>query len=168
MLLDTIQWWLAVEAIGLIALPITLVLFRALPGRGIAFGKPLGLLLTGYLFWLALTLHVLPNRPGSVVLVLAAIVAVDYLILRRHWGELREALESRAALLLASELVFLVGFFTAAHIKTFIPEINGTEKPMDFLFLNAASRSTYYPPEDPWMAGFDVSYYYFGYVIQAM
>jgi YYY domain-containing protein len=168
MLHDTIQWWLAVEAIGLIALPIALFLFRTLPGRGIAFAKPLGLLLTGYLFWIALTLHVLPNRPGSIVLILFAILAVDYLILRRHWGELREAVESRAMLFVASEVVFLVAFFTAAHIKSFIPEINGTEKPMDFLFLNAASRSTYYPPADPWMSGFDVSYYYFGYVIQAM
>jgi uncharacterized membrane protein len=93
MLQDTIQWWLAVEAIGLIALPIALTLFRSLPGRGIAFAKPLGLLLTGYLFWIALTLHVLPNRPGSVVLILFAIVAIDYLILRRNWGELREAFE---------------------------------------------------------------------------
>jgi YYY domain-containing protein len=168
MLQDTIQWWLAVEAIGLIALPIALVLFRTLPGRGIAFAKPLGLLLTGYLFWIALTLHVLPNRPGSIVLILAAIAAIDYLILRRSWAELREALESRAVLFIAAEAVFCLAFFTAAHIKTFLPEISGTEKPMDFLFLNTASRSQYYPPEDPWMAGFDVSYYYFGYVIQAM
>ncbi len=36
------------------------------------------------------------------------------------------------------------------------------------MFLNALDRSRYYPPEDPWLAGFDVSYYYFGYLIQAM
>ena len=28
--------------------------------------------------------------------------------------------------------------FVAAHIKSFIPEISGTEKPMDFMLLNAA------------------------------
>jgi YYY domain-containing protein len=39
---------------------------------------------------------------------------------------------------------------------------------MDFMFLNASSRSTYYPPSDPWLAGYGVSYYYFGYVINAM
>src|SRR3990167_2504451 len=39
---------------------------------------------------------------------------------------------------------------------------------MDFMLLNAVDRSRYYPPEDPWLAGFDVSYYYFGYLIQAM
>ncbi len=39
---------------------------------------------------------------------------------------------------------------------------------MDFMLLNTASRSTYYPPQDPWLSGFHVSYYYFGYVLQAM
>ena len=168
MLAETIAWWLVIVLVGLVALPVTLVLFRSLPGMGIAFAKPLGLLLTGYLFWLALTAHLLPNRPGSIVWVLLLIGAVDFLILRRDWPAMRSALAGKWRLLVAVEVVFALAFFTAAHIKSFIPEIIGTEKPMDFMFLNAVSRSTYYPPEDPWLAGFDVSYYYFGYLIQAM
>ena len=168
MIQDTFRWWLAVSIIGLIALPIAMTLFRSLPGRGIAFAKPLGLLLTGYLFWLALSLHVMPNRPGTIVWALIALVAIDYLILRRRWPEYLEALRERAGLVVAVEVVFFAGLFVAAHVKSFIPEIAGTEKPMDFMFLNAAGRSTYYPPDDPWLAGFNVSYYYFGYVINAM
>ncbi len=168
MLLETFRWWLVISVIGLIALPIAMTLFRSLPGRGVAFAKPLGLLLTGYLFWLALSLHVMPNRPGTIVWVLIALAVVDYLILRRRWRDYLEALQERQGLLLATEVVFFLGLFIAAHIKSFIPEISGTEKPMDFMFLNAASRSTYYPPSDPWLAGHGVSYYYFGYVINAM
>jgi YYY domain-containing protein len=117
---------------------------------------------------MALSLHVMPNRPGTIVWALIALCAVDYLILRRRWREYLEALRERAGLVLAVEVVFLAGLFTAAHIRSFIPEIAGTGKPMDFMFLNAASRSTYYPPDDPWFAGAGVSYYYFGYVINAM
>jgi YYY domain-containing protein len=168
MIQETFRWWLVVSVIGLIALPIAMTLFRDLPGRGIAFAKPLGLLLTGYLFWLALSLHVMPNRPGTIVWALIALIAVDYLILRRRWPEYVAALRERAGLAVAVEVVFFAGLFVAAHIKSFIPEISGTEKPMDFMFLNAASRSTYYPPDDPWFAGAGVSYYYFGYVINAM
>ncbi|HEX5370789.1 MAG TPA: DUF2298 domain-containing protein [Dehalococcoidia bacterium] len=168
MLEQTFRWWLAVEVFGIVGLPITLVLFRSLPGRGIAFAKPLGLLLAGYLFWLALTSHVLSNRPGSIVWVLLLLIAIDALILRNRLRETRATLQERLGLILAVEAVFTIGLFTAAHIKTFIPEIQATEKPMDFMLLNTASRSTYYPPQDPWLSGFHVSYYYFGYVLQAM
>ena len=168
MLAETFAWWLILEAVGLIALPIALILFQRLPGSGIAFAKPLGLLLGGYLFWLALTAHVLPNRPGSVVWVFLLLAAVDYLLLRRRWRETLALLESKAGLILAIEIVFTVAFLVATHIRSYIPEIAGTEKPMDFMLLNAADRSRYYPPEDPWLSGFHVSYYYFGYLIQAM
>ena len=77
MLAETFAWWLILEAVGLIALPIALVLFQRLPGAGIAFAKPLGLLLGGYLFWLALTAHLLPNRPGSIVWMFILLAAVD-------------------------------------------------------------------------------------------
>jgi YYY domain-containing protein len=168
MIAETFAWWLVIVAIGFVALPIALVLFRRLPGAGYAFAKPLGLLLTGYLFWLALTVHLLPNRPGSIVWVLLALVVVDFFILRRRGAEFRNILESRLGLILAVEVVFLLALFIGAHIRSYVPEISGTEKPMDFMFLNALDRNRFYPPDDPWLAGFDVSYYYFGYLIQAM
>ncbi len=168
MIVETFAWWLVLEAFGLVALPIAFVLFRRLPGAGYAFAKPLGLLLTGYLFWLALTAHILPNRPGSIVWVLLLLVAIDILIWRRRGTEIRDAFKSRFGLILAVEAVFLVALFAGTHIRSYIPEIAGTEKPMDFLYLNAVDRSRFYPPEDPWLAGFDVSYYYFGFLIQAM
>ena len=141
MIEETFRWWLVVAVIGLIALPIAMTLFRNLPGRGVAFAKPLGLLLTGYLFWLALSLHVMPNRPGTIVWALIALLAIDFLILRRRWPEYLAALRERAGLAVAVEVVFFAGLFVAAHIKSYIPEISGTEKPMDFMFLNAASRN---------------------------
>ncbi len=168
MIEQTFRWWLAVEVFGIVGLPIALVLFKSLPGRGIAFAKPLGLLLAGYLFWLALSAQVLSNRPGSIGWVLLVLIAIDALILRGRLQETRTTLQERLGLILAVEVVFTLGLFAAAHIKTFIPEIQATEKPMDFMLLNTASRSTYYPPQDPWLSGFHVSYYYFGYVLQAM
>lgn len=168
MIAETLRWWLALEAIGLLALPIALLVFQRLPGRGYAFAKPLGLLLGGYLFWLALSLHLLPNRPGSIVWVFLCIAAADAYILRRRWPALRDALQERWAFVLAVEAVFTAVLFTAAHLRSYVPEVAGTEKPMELAFLNAAARSRYYPPEDPWFAGEGVSYYYFGYVIQAM
>jgi YYY domain-containing protein len=165
---ETLGWWLAIEVIGLVALPIAFVLFRRLPDRGYAFAKPLGILLGAYVFWLSLSAHVLSNRPGSVVWCYLAIAAVSALIFRSRRTEIIEDLRANRNAIIAVEVIFSLGLFVAAYLRAFVPEIDGTEKPMDFMFLNAASRSHYYPPSDSWLAGFDVSYYYFGYVIQAM
>src|SRR4051794_15536164 len=50
---DAIVWWLTIEILGLVALPVAAVLLRPLPDRGYAVSKVLGILLTG---WLAYTL----------------------------------------------------------------------------------------------------------------
>ena len=168
MISETFRWWLVVEGAGLLALPIALLLFQRLPGRGYAFAKPVGLLLGAYLFWLALSLHVLPNRPGSIVWVFLLLAAVDVYLIRSRGAELRDALTERAGFVIAVEVVFTGALFVAAHLRSYIPEIEATEKPMEFMLLNAASRSRYYSPDDAWFAGASVSYYYFGYVIQAM
>ena len=162
------HWWLIVEAIGLIALPIALMAFRRLPGAGYAFAKPLGILLGAYLFWLALSLHILPNRPGSIVWVFLLLVAVDALLVRGRWPQLVQALRERLGLIIAVEVLFALSFAVAVYLRSYVPEIGGTEKPMDFMLLNAASRSRFYPPDDAWLSGFGVSYYYLGFVIQAM
>ena len=52
-MLDVLIWWLVLQAIGLLALPITLKLLRFLPNRGFGFARQVGLLLTGLLGLLA-------------------------------------------------------------------------------------------------------------------
>ena len=39
---------------------------------------------------------------------------------------------------------------------------------MEIAFQNAILRSEHFPPLDPWLSGFGISYYYFGYVMMAM
>ncbi|HEY7270444.1 MAG TPA: DUF2298 domain-containing protein, partial [Dehalococcoidia bacterium] len=145
--------------------------FRPLPAPArprLRLAKPLGVLLGAYLFWLSLSAHVLSNRPGSIIWCYVAIAVMSALIFRARRQEIVDSMRENARVIIAVEVIFTLALFGAAYLRAFVPDIDATEKPMDFMFLNAASRSHYYPPSDSWLAGYDVSYYYFGYVIQAM
>lgn len=85
MLIDLFRWWLVVEMLGLLALPLTVWLFRGLPERGYSFAKPLGLLLTGYGAWLLSMLGL--GSFGAVQLSIIAVVIglSGALLLRREW-----------------------------------------------------------------------------------
>ena len=66
------------------------------------------------------------------------------------------------------EVLFLLAFAGWAFVRSTNPDIVGTEKPMELAFLNAILRSPTLPPNDPWLSGYSISYYYFGYVLITM
>ena len=55
----------------------------------------------------------------------------------------------------------------APLLRSFAPDVWQTEKPMDMAFVNAVGRADSFPPHDPWQAGSDVNYYYFGHYLVA-
>ena len=162
-MIDAVLWLIGVEAIGLVAIPIAYVTLGGLKDRGLTLAKPLGILLVGYLTWILSAAHILPNaRFGpQVVLILLAIVA-GWIVYRRG-GALLTHLRSNWKPLLTAELVFLAVFIGWTIYRAFDPAINHTEQPMDLMFLNASMRTEFVPPEDPWLRGEAVSYYYFGF-----
>ncbi len=64
--------------------------------------------------------------------------------------------------LLRGELVFLLGFGIFTLLWSLHPELKTGEKSMNFSFLNFFIRNENFPPEDPWAAGVQTHYYYFG------
>lgn len=161
-------WWLLLQVIGVLALPLVLKLCRFLPDRGYGFARQAGLLLSGYLFWILVTLGVLQNTTASIVLVLLLMGAASAFLWAREGREMLAALRERKRLIVATEALFFLSFVAFAVFRAYNPEIAATEKPMEFGFINAILRSRTFPPRDPWLSGYSISYYYFGYVIVAM
>ncbi len=162
------SWWAAVQLVGLIAFPIAFALFRWLPDRGYSFAKPLGLVLVGYIFWIGATAGLFPNSRGSVILVLILLSAVSLVVAGRYRSDLIQFLRQRSAYVLAVEVLFAVAFLTAAWLRSYVADITNTEKPMEFALLNSILRTEFFPGHDPWLAGHDINYYYFGYLITAI
>jgi YYY domain-containing protein len=166
-MLSLLIWWLLLEILGLAALPVAFRLFRSLPDRGYAFARPLGLLLTSYALWLLVTFGVLDNTWGACVLLVLGLAAAAWLLARAQIADILGFLRQNLRLVVLYEVLFLGAFALWALFKAYNPEISATEKPMDFAFLNAIFRSQHFPPADPWLAGYSISYYYFGYLMMA-
>jgi len=165
---ETLFWLLAVEAMGLVGFPLVYAFFPQLPDRGFAFAKPFGMLVIGFVFWILGSAWVLSNNAGGIVWVLLMVGALSGYLAWQRRDEILAFLHEKWPLLLVIEGLFIVAFIAAAYLRSFTPEISGTEKPMDFAFLNASTISEHFAPNDPWLSGHTISYYYGGYFLVAM
>ncbi len=170
--LPVVFWWIAVQLIALITLPIGFVVFGNLRDRGYGIIKTLSLLLVAYLPWLAGSFKILAFGRVSILLSMVVVAGVSTFILYRRQSDIIPWLRHNRWLILANEVVFTAAFLAFVGIRMLNPDLwqpwNGGEKPMEFGFLSAISRSTYFPPYDPFFAGGYINYYYYGYYICAM
>ena len=145
-----LRFFVLIEVLGLAATPLAAVAFARLPGCGVAFAKPLGLLLATWLVWMAGSLFV-PQGLGTWIVVVLLLVAAGALAWWRWRPPLWEGFTRTC--LLWSEALGLVAFAGMALLVAYSPDVWQTEKPMDMAFINAAGDARSFPPEDPWMAG---------------
>ncbi len=191
-MLEALAFFALVEVVGLAALPLCALAFGRLPGAGLGFSKPLGLLLLTWAVWMAASVSPAPYGTVTILVAAALLVLAGVLIAARQrslsarladggegWWARRRAQwigaralpredPARIRLWLGSEIVFAVAFAAMALLVAYSPDVWGTEKPMDMAFINAANASDSFPPHDPWMAGEELNYYYLGHLAMAM
>ncbi|MCW1967764.1 MAG: DUF2298 domain-containing protein [Anaerolineae bacterium] len=152
----------------------------ALADRGYGISKALGMLLSGYAYWLSVSVGLSRNNTGAVILALVLVLGVGLALnhLRPNrpsdiafFDDIRAQYSLRQVKpLIITEAIFLAAFLLCAIYRAYNPNIEtaGGEKFMETMMLNAILRSPSFPPNDAWLSGFSISYYYFGYVLQAM
>lgn len=189
-MLSFLLWYLTVSLLGLLTFPLAWRLLPALADRGYSFSRALGLLLWAFFFWLAASFGLIRNEGSGILAALAALAGLSAWAARRktkeergeknesssfpspsffsHLSSLVSWLKTNLALVLTVEVLFLFAFAFMTFVRANNPENIGTEKPMELAFINAILRSPTFPPHDPWLSGYAISYYYFGYVMAAM
>ncbi len=164
-------WLLWVQALALLGLPLSLLVFKKLPDRGYLLAKPLAILLTAYVAWLFASLHWMPFSRGSILLAALLLAAVSAAVIFTRRVDVIAFFRENLRLVVIGEALFLLSFAVFLLLRAANPDLwhpfNGGEKPMEMAYLNAVVRSTYMPPYDPWFAGGYINYYYFGQFIVA-
>src|SRR5438270_136833 len=139
---EAFVWWLTLELLGVISLPVAAVALRALPDRGYAVAKVLGLLLTGWLAYTLAMMQLASFGRGLLFLSAAALAAFSFWLLWRRGKALLAEMQLLfrnswfVRYVAAAEILFALAFISWAIVRSYSPDIFGTEKFMDFGFMN--------------------------------
>ena len=164
---ETLGWWFSLEVVGLIAFPLAFLIFGGLRDRGFSLTKIVGLVFVGYAAWLGGVFGLLPFTRGAVVLILAVFALAGLAVVGYNQERFRAYIRERWRYLLMVEALFAATFFIAAWLRSYVPEVSGTEKPMEAALLSGLVRDSSLPAGDPWLSGHDMNYYHFGYLMMA-
>ncbi len=154
-------WWAWALVLGLFAAPVGAWLFPGAGDRGYLAGKALALIAVGFVPWWLASWHILSFSQSGPILAPLAVAGAGF------WAWARGHRPDWRAVALG-EALFLALFVVGTAIRAADPEIETLEKFMDFGFMNAAMRADAMPPEDMWMSGRPINYYYFGHAMAGM
>lgn len=163
-----VNWWLISTLGGLTALPLIMRLLPSLPDKGYTLARGAGWLMIGFVFWLLGILGFLNNSVGSIVFAWGLVLAVALIVNFRFPLDWQSWWKENRKLIVVTEVLFVVLLVSFALFRAHQNNFASTEKPMDLAFMSAIQHSQSFPPNDPWLSGYSISYYYFGYLLAAM
>ncbi len=151
-----ISWYILITLLGWITFPLAYRLFPALADRGYTLSRAFGLMLWGFIFWLSANFGIAQNDLGGLLLGLVVLAGLSVWSLVNHQSEIvnRKSeitgwLKENIRLILTTELLFLLAFGFLAFFRSANPEILGTEKPMELMFINGIMNSPDFPAARP-------------------
>jgi len=168
MIVQMLSWYCIFLFLGWVNFPLTSWIFSKQQNKGFAFSRIVGLLVWGYVYWITNIFGLLTNTVVGVVSALLVVVLVNAILYRKQKDTLKQALKENGKTYLMVEALFLAAFVVTCLTRAMAPNLTGTEKPMELAFINAIIKTPQFPPSDPWLSGYAISYYYFGYLQVAM
>lgn len=163
-LFDIFKWYIAIQILGIAGFILGYKLFIPLKHRGFCISKISGMFLFSTLAWFICNkkLAILPYSSFSLYLILLIIGGFTYYTFKQNKEEITNYLKNNKKYLIYLEIGFLISFLLLVLLRTYTPNIEGTEKPLEFVVFNSILRADYMPPEDVWVSGHLLNYYYLG------
>ena len=172
------EWMIYLSLMGVISMPIASILFGKSINLQITMSKIIGILIPGFATWFICVMFNLPFRRLTCAFVIILYAACNALIWIRQQKSKKlqivadnkpdhgfTSADSKIVFLntlIKYEFMFFVLFLVWVYIIGFNPSAYGTEKFMDYAFLQKMLVTTKLPPDDMWYAGKAINYYYGG------
>ena len=96
------------------------------------------------------------------------LAAASFLVVCRRLHEFRQYLREQRWTIVIVDVLFLAAFAGWAAARAYDPAISHTEQPMGLRPTQLGYQGRVHAPQDPWLSGHSVSYYYFGYVMHGV
>lgn len=149
-------------------MPAAFAIFKKFYDNGYAFSKIIAIGAISYSVWILGYLKILSFSIINIWLVIFVLTISILLIFKNFIKKSSAILRKNHKIFIAEEAVFLFILIAWSLVRGFEPRIEGLEKFMDFGFVNSILRSQYFPPQDMWLAGSAINYYYFGHLALAV
>ena len=162
-------WYFLLSLLGFAFYPITRRIFRKSAAQGYFYSRIIALFLWGLLYWLLGSLSIIPVDISGALLILLALLIFAFSISRKSFSqEYLVPLKEHGKAVITGEILFFIAFGFMVLLKSMLPNLDHTETPMEMAFINGILHSQNFPPRDPWLSGYGISYYYFGYIIVSL
>ena len=156
-------WYLLALVLGVAAMPLSGRLFRRFDDKGWIFSKVVAVAVVGFLTWFLVAVKILKFTAVTCIAVTVICVIFSGVL---YFKEQKAGFEcipfGHLDLVYAEELLFLAFFLLWTYLAGFHPAAYGTEKFMDYGFMEAMMRSKTLPATDLWYSQGTINYYYGG------
>ncbi len=156
-------WYLLALVLGAAAMPLTGRLFRRFQDRGWMFSKVTAIAVSGFLTWFLVAVKIIKFTTMTCIVVTLVCAAASLILYCREQKAGFECIPfAYLDLVYAEELLFFAAFLLWTYFAGFHPAAYGTEKFMDYGFMEAMMRSKTLPATDLWYSQGKINYYYGG------
>ena len=156
-------WYLLAAVLGITGMAITGRLFGSFADKGWMFSKVVSITITGFLTWFLVSVRILKFTTPvcvGVVIVFGLVCILAYEKQRKNGYECLPI--DNLDLVYVEEILFFAVFLLWTYLAGFHPAAHGTEKFMDYGFMEAMMRSKTLPAADIWYSQGKINYYYGG------
>lgn len=163
-------WYLLVQALALVVMPIFFIIFRNFDDKGWALAKIGGIFFFAWINWIIVSTGAWKFYQMNLLILFAGLAAAAFVWYRVNFEKVKKFVVEKCRHILVTETVFLGAYMSFILIKLWFPNIhdvagqgyNGGGEPMGMAYLSAIYNGVKFPPYDPWLAGFTLNYYYWG------
>jgi YYY domain-containing protein len=163
--IDLSLWVLTFLTLGAATWVLFLPVLRRWPDAGVGLALATGWAAPSWLMWLGSECRLWSTGKETATWIFLGLATTGIALLTSRWREARIILRRRRAIILRVLVVTAAVGALFLVVRAFNPAIHWGEKPMDFSFLNSFLRASHWPTGEPWMAGMNLHYYYFGEIL---